>query len=60
MRTCSHAGTDDNVDQRITRLEKKAEQLAAALREKVLILSEKRRAGAERLGHLAEKELWRA
>ncbi len=47
----------DNVDQRITRLEKKAEQLAAALREKVLILSEKRRAGAERLGHLAEKEL---
>ncbi len=47
----------DNVAQRIAGLEKKAEQLAATLREKALTLSEKRRAGAEILGRLAEKEL---
>lgn len=47
----------DNVEQRIARLEKKAEEMAAALRDKAVTLSDKRRAGAETLGHLAEKEL---
>ncbi|ACN13395.1 RecN [Desulforapulum autotrophicum HRM2] len=46
-----------NVEQRIARLEKEAEEIAATLREKAMTLSEKRKAGAETLGHLAEKEL---
>ena len=47
----------DNVEERIARLEQKAETLASTLREKALILSERRMEGAERLGSLAEMEL---
>lgn len=47
----------DNVEERIARLEQKAETLAGTLREKALILSERRMEGAERLGSLAEMEL---
>lgn len=47
----------DNVEERIIRLEAKAEALAVTLREKALTLSQRRREGAERLGSLAEKEL---
>ncbi|MDY0220503.1 MAG: DNA repair protein RecN [Desulfobacterium sp.] len=47
----------DNLEGTVARLEEKAEALATALREKALILSERRRQGAEHLGTLAEKEL---
>lgn len=47
----------DNVEERIARLEQKAETLAGTLREKALILSKRRMEGAERLGSLAEMEL---
>lgn len=47
----------DNVKESITGLEQKAEALAGTLREKALILSERRMEGAKRLGSLAEMEL---